>query len=234
MIAQRNALLAWTGHTLALTPRTNTKISLAHWGNTHVTGRGLLALSGRGQIHQFHLKTGEEYVVHPSNVIAYSQMQHAPQPYRFKATSFRLQVPALNGLLPDTRFWRLTRESAAWKYVSQTAWTVRTWARRTIWGDRVWIPSSRSLTSLILDTALPSLPRSSDHSHSVSRRSLAGCFDNKRCQRDRRRSGRSSSCGHTQQAGGQCQAGRRYNLGYLKTDDDQLCNGGVKWDGEVR
>ncbi|KAK5169050.1 Altered inheritance of mitochondria protein 24, mitochondrial [Saxophila tyrrhenica] len=125
MIAQRNALLAWTGHTLSLAPRLNTKMSLAHWGNTLVSGRGLLALSGRGLIHQIHLKTGDEYVVHPGNVIAYSMMQNAPQPYRFKASSFRLQIPSLTGWLPDTRFWRTMRESAIWTFTRNAAFVSR-------------------------------------------------------------------------------------------------------------
>lgn len=39
--------------------------SIAHWGNSQVTGRGLLALVGKGQIYQVVLRTGEEYVAHP-------------------------------------------------------------------------------------------------------------------------------------------------------------------------
>lgn len=39
--------------------------SLAHWGNSRVTGRGLLALAGAGQIYQVSLKAGEQYVAHP-------------------------------------------------------------------------------------------------------------------------------------------------------------------------
>jgi len=65
MIAQRNALLAWTGHTLSIKPQLNTNMALAHWGNSRVTGRGLICLSGKGQIYQLALKSGEEYVVHP-------------------------------------------------------------------------------------------------------------------------------------------------------------------------
>lgn len=39
--------------------------SLAHWGNSTVTGRGLVALAGAGQIYQVSLRPGEQYVVHP-------------------------------------------------------------------------------------------------------------------------------------------------------------------------
>lgn len=65
IISQRQALLAWTGLTLKLKPQYNVKLGLAHWGNTYITGRGLLALTGNGQIYQVHVKAGESYVAHP-------------------------------------------------------------------------------------------------------------------------------------------------------------------------
>ncbi|KAF2487022.1 mitochondrial biogenesis AIM24-domain-containing protein [Neohortaea acidophila] len=149
MVAQRNALLAWTGHTLQLSPRVNRKLSLAHWGSTSVSGRGLLALSGKGLIHQITLKTGDEYVIHPSNIIAYSVMQHAPQPYRFKASSMRFQIPNPLSWLPDTRFWRTMRETAVWRFFRDASFTIRTWARRTIWGDRLFLHFHGPATILV-------------------------------------------------------------------------------------
>ncbi|KAF2227856.1 mitochondrial biogenesis AIM24-domain-containing protein [Elsinoe ampelina] len=139
MIAQRNALLAWTGHTLSLKPQINTKMSVAHWGNTRVTGRGLICLSGKGQIYQVMVRSGEEYVVHPGNVVAYSIMKNAPQPYRFKSSSLRFQIPNPTTLLPDTRFLRTIRESQIWRFLSAFAFTVRTWTRRSIFGDRLFL-----------------------------------------------------------------------------------------------
>ncbi|KAL1310899.1 hypothetical protein AAFC00_001129 [Neodothiora populina] len=139
MIAQRNALLAWTGHSLSVRPQIKTSMSLAHWGNSRVTGRGLLCLSGKGQIYQLALKSGEEYVVHPNNLIAYSVMQHAPQPYRFRSSTLRFQIPSPSSLLPDTRFFRIMRESQSWRFIASAAYTMRTWARRTIWGDRLFL-----------------------------------------------------------------------------------------------
>lgn len=65
VVAQRQALLAWAGHTLSLRPQYNVKLGIAHWGNTYVTGRGLLALAGSGQIYQVQIKAGESYVAHP-------------------------------------------------------------------------------------------------------------------------------------------------------------------------
>jgi uncharacterized protein (AIM24 family) len=68
MVAQRTALLAWTGQTLSIAPRLNTQLGLAHWGSSKVTGRGLVALVGKGQVYQITLKEGEEYVAHPGFV----------------------------------------------------------------------------------------------------------------------------------------------------------------------
>jgi uncharacterized protein (AIM24 family) len=65
LISQRQALLAWTGATLSLKPQYNVKLGVSNWGNTAVTGRGLLALTGNGQIYQVQLKAGESYVAHP-------------------------------------------------------------------------------------------------------------------------------------------------------------------------
>ncbi|GAM85732.1 hypothetical protein ANO11243_037400 [Dothideomycetidae sp. 11243] len=139
MVAQRNALLAWTGHTLSLKPQINTSMSIAHWGNTRVTGRGLVCLSGKGQIYQVMLRAGEEYVVHPGNVVAYSVMKNAPQPYRFKSSSMRLQIPNPITLLPDTRFFRIMRESQLWRFLAGFSFTIRTWARRSVFGDRLFL-----------------------------------------------------------------------------------------------
>ena len=65
VVSQRQGLLAWTGYTLSLKPQYNVRLGVAHWGNTYVTGRGLLALAGSGQIYQVQLKAGESYVAHP-------------------------------------------------------------------------------------------------------------------------------------------------------------------------
>lgn len=39
--------------------------SVAHWGSSEVTGRGLLALVGNGQLYSIELKQGEQYIAHP-------------------------------------------------------------------------------------------------------------------------------------------------------------------------
>lgn len=76
-------------------------------------------------------------MVHPSNVVAYTMTQHLPTPYRFKASTLRFQIPSITSLFPDTRFFREMRKSGVWQFFASTGFALRTWARRSIWGDRV-------------------------------------------------------------------------------------------------
>lgn len=139
IISQRQALLAWTGQTLSLKPQYNAKLGLAHWGNTYITGRGLLALAGSGQIYQVQLKPGESYVAHPSNVVAYTVSATPPLPFRFKSSSLRFQVPDLGfgSLAQNVRFFREMSKTATWRTLATAYHTLKTWLRRSIWGDRV-------------------------------------------------------------------------------------------------
>jgi hypothetical protein len=92
---------------------------------------------GNGQIYQISLKAGEEYVVHPSNVVAYTETQYLPSPYRFKSTTLNFQIPGLTRWFPQTKFFEEIRKTGTWKGIAGAAFRVRTWARRSIWGDRV-------------------------------------------------------------------------------------------------
>ncbi|KZF21897.1 hypothetical protein L228DRAFT_284019 [Xylona heveae TC161] len=154
MVAQRHGLLAWTGHSLYVSPTVNARMSLSHWGNTQVTGRGLLALAGKGQLYQVTLQPGEEYIVHPSNVLAYTMTQNKPLPYRLKSSSLRLQVPSLGRLaqyFPQSQFLQTIRESAVWKFLAQSMYFLRTWSRRTVWGDRLFL-HFRGPTTILLQS----------------------------------------------------------------------------------
>lgn len=143
IISQRQALLAWTGQTLSLKPQYNAKLGLAHWGNTYITGRGLLALVGSGQIYQVQLQAGETYVAHPSNVVAYTASATPPLPFRFKSSNLRFQVPHLGfgSLVQNIRFFRVMSETATWRTLTTAYHTLKTWLRRSIWGDRVSLPN---------------------------------------------------------------------------------------------
>ncbi|KAG6179599.1 Altered inheritance of mitochondria protein 24, mitochondrial [Claviceps purpurea] len=149
IVSQRNALLAWTGHTLTLTSNIQRKLALAHWGSTHLTGRGLVALSAPGQIYQLTLGEGEEFLAHPGSVVAYAVSRNAPQPFRMKSTSFRLQIPTLTGWLPETELGKKLRSSAAYKFLAAALYNMRTMTRRTIWGDRLFLQFKGPATLLL-------------------------------------------------------------------------------------
>lgn len=155
MVTQRKGLLAWTGHTLAITPTINRGMSLAHWGQSQVTGRGLVALAGAGQIYQVTLRPGEEYLAHPGNVLAYTVTQNPPLPYRFKSSNLRFQIPDIgfSRLLQNVKFFRVMSESSTWRGLKQALYTIRTSARRTIWGDRLFLQFKGPTTLLISSRA---------------------------------------------------------------------------------
>ncbi|KAG4436620.1 hypothetical protein IFR05_007878 [Cadophora sp. M221] len=155
LVAQRKALLAWTGHTLSVSPTVNRGMSLAHWGNSEITGRGLVALAGPGQIYQITLKAGEEYVAHPGNVVAYTITQHPPLPYRLKSSSLRFQIPSLGlgYLVPDIKFFRVMKETNTWRGLTNLLFNLRTSARRTIWGDRLFLKFHGPTTILLSSRA---------------------------------------------------------------------------------
>ncbi|TWU78162.1 Altered inheritance of mitochondria protein 24, mitochondrial [Metarhizium rileyi] len=149
MVSQRNALLAWTGHTLTLSSRIQRRLALAYWGSTQLTGRGLAALSAPGQIYELTLGEGEEFVAHPGSVVAYSVSRHAPQPFRFKSTSLRLQVPPLTSWMLELGFIKTVRNSDIYKTLARALHNFRTMARRTIWGDRLFLQFKGPATILM-------------------------------------------------------------------------------------
>ncbi|KAI9036103.1 AIM24 family protein [Aspergillus affinis] len=157
MVAQRRALLAWTGRSLSVKPTINTSLSVAHWGSSEVTGRGLLALVGTGQVYSVELKDGEQYIVHPSNVVAYTMSSNPPRPYRFKSTTLKFQVPGLKSLprlIQDSKFVRDVSGSKAWKTTMSYLHKLRTWSRMTIWGDRLFLQFDGP-TTILLQTRGP-------------------------------------------------------------------------------
>lgn len=155
MVTSREGLLAWTGHTLQITPTINRRMSLAHWGNSQLTGRGLVALSGAGQIYKLDLKAGEEYVAYPGNVLAYTVTQNPPLPYRFKSSALRFQIPniGISALLQRVKFFRVMSESTTWLNLKKALFLLRTSFRRTIWGDRLFLQFKGPTTLLISSRA---------------------------------------------------------------------------------
>lgn len=151
-IAQRNALLAWTGHTLSITPRIQYGLAPTHWGNHHLTGRGMAALAAPGQIYQVTLTSGEELVVHPSHVVAYSVDRNAPLPFRFRSSAIRLSIPALpERFVPQalSKFWKDTKQTAVYRFIARVLFSLRTITRRSIFGDRLFLQFKGPTTILM-------------------------------------------------------------------------------------
>ncbi|KAI0965534.1 mitochondrial biogenesis AIM24-domain-containing protein [Xylaria arbuscula] len=153
IVAQRRALLAWTGYTLAVTPRIQHRLPLAHWGSSELTGRGLAALSAPGHIYQLTLGDGEEFVAHPANVVAYTVTKQPPQPFRFKSSSIRFQIPSVTTWLETTKFFRNMRQTETYKFLTRVFYSLRTTARRTIWGDRLFLQFRGPMTILMSSRA---------------------------------------------------------------------------------
>ncbi|KAF3490565.1 uncharacterized protein GIQ15_00082 [Arthroderma uncinatum] len=67
-----------------------------------------------------------------------------PQPYRFKSTTLRFQVPNLGvgQRLSNTNLVQNLSKSDTWMAAMRIFHTLRTWTRRTIWGDRFHGPTT--------------------------------------------------------------------------------------------
>ncbi|KAI0908018.1 mitochondrial biogenesis AIM24-domain-containing protein [Ustulina deusta] len=153
MVSQRTALLAWTGYTLAVAPRIRHQLPLAHWGSSELTGRGLAALSAPGHIYELTLGDGEEFVVHPANVVAYTITKQPPLPFRFKSSSIRFQIPSVTTWLETTKFFQNMRQTETYKFLTRVFYSMRTTARRTIWGDRLFLQFRGPMTILMSSRA---------------------------------------------------------------------------------
>ena len=161
MVAQRNALLAWTGHTLRLSPRIQQGLAPANWGATHVTGRGLVALASPGQIYELSLAEGEELTLHPSHVVAYSVTRNPPLPFRFRSTRLNFQLPAVpdsianaaGRLVPAkvSEFFANMRDTKFYTTIARILYSLRTATRRTIWGDRLFL-QFRGPTNILMSS----------------------------------------------------------------------------------
>ncbi|KAK9476518.1 mitochondrial biogenesis AIM24-domain-containing protein, partial [Lipomyces japonicus] len=152
-IAQRNSLLAWSGSTLTVKPKLVPHLSLSRWGNTLLQGRGEVALAGKGQIYQITLQEREEFVVHPSNILAFTSNLPSPKPapYRLRHSRLRLQVP--DSILPsklfDSKFLRDLKATKFVQLISKFFYRFKILIRNSIWGENLFVRFSGPSTILI-------------------------------------------------------------------------------------
>ncbi|KAF8476187.1 mitochondrial biogenesis AIM24-domain-containing protein [Kalaharituber pfeilii] len=157
-VAQKDSLLAWAGHSISVKPTVHRMMSLSHWGNSQISGRGLVALVGKGQLFQVVLQDGEEFIVHPNNLLAYSRnTPKPPQPYRLQSSSLKLQIPRLSDVFPQMNFgkdfFHAIASTKTYQVISTIVWKVRIWSRRIIWGDREFLQFQGPVTILIQSRA---------------------------------------------------------------------------------
>ena len=152
LIAQRTALLAWTGHSLNFTPYVRGSLPLAHWGATKVQGRGLVALAAQGEVYKLRLEKGEEMVLRPGSVLAY-EAGVGPRAFRFRG-GIKVQVPQFI----SSAFQRLgvvleIKKSHGYQVLARFASSVRTVLRRTLWGDGLFLRFEGPATVLMTSRA---------------------------------------------------------------------------------
>lgn len=150
-LSQRAALLAWTGSNLSVTPTISSQLSFSHWGTSTATGRGLVALSAKGHTFALDLAKGETYIAHPSNILAYTTTNTPrPTPFRFRSSQARFQIPLqLGNWFPDSRFTRAWKTSGTYKFFQGISLRIKTWSRRTIFGDRLFLRFEGPTTILL-------------------------------------------------------------------------------------
>jgi hypothetical protein len=106
----------------------------------------MLRIPGKFTLHP-HKRQRYRSLQPSSNVVAYTASITPPLPFRFKSSNLRFQVPDLGfgTLVQRVRFFRVMGETATWRALASTYHTLKTWMRRTVWGDRVchvWIGST--------------------------------------------------------------------------------------------
>lgn len=144
-----------------MTPSLSTSLSVAHWGSSDVTGRGLLCVAGAGHVFSIELADGESYVAHPANILAYTtsgtsntKLTPLPQPYRFRSSPPRFQIPLdLGNWFPDTRLQKALKDSGIYKFFAAVSLRVKTWSRRTLFGDRLFLRFEGPTTILLQSRA---------------------------------------------------------------------------------
>lgn len=140
-VAQRDALFAWAGAALHVQPNTSlfgsSRGGTTRWGNTYLTGRGDVALVGRGQIFKIDLTEDEDILVHPANLLAYTTAQGSTNAHgqfvKLNHSAPLLQLPKLpfvERLLANNSLLKSYLDSDFHRAVQNTNKSIRkTWAK---------------------------------------------------------------------------------------------------------
>ncbi|KAK9470540.1 mitochondrial biogenesis AIM24-domain-containing protein [Dipodascopsis tothii] len=148
-VVSKDSLLAWTGATLTVRARALPRIRTL--GTSFLSGRGEIALVGRGNVYQVTLKEGDEVAVRPGNVVAFSggeEVGIGPEIFRLRHSRLRLQVPWLPQLGGSTLLAGAA-ESPVYKAAANGWATAMAWVRRLVWGDNVFVRFKGPTTVLL-------------------------------------------------------------------------------------
>lgn len=76
-------------------------------------------------------------------------------PFRFASSNLRFQVPDLGfgSLLQNIKFFRVMSQTATWRTLATIFHTLKTWLRRSIWGDRLFLRFEGPTTMLLQSRA---------------------------------------------------------------------------------
>jgi uncharacterized protein (AIM24 family) len=94
IIAQRKALLGWTG-TATVGPHPG----FSAWSSIKASGAGEIAIVGQGQLFQVEVAEGEQIELNPSNVVAYTEPSEKGQLRRVPLKLINLDLPVLESLI---------------------------------------------------------------------------------------------------------------------------------------
>lgn len=138
IIAQRKALLGWTGN-LSVAPYSRFKL----WGNVEISGnQGQVALAGEGGIFQVEVQKDQTFMVNPANVIAYTRLPDDSSRafVRLPHTNLSLDIPWLK---------KYTSQIQLPDWAKRTATLLQSWATKLLWRDDIALKVSGPRTLLI-------------------------------------------------------------------------------------
>ena len=121
IICRRKALLGWNASSLVVEPFSGSKL----WGNVKASGSGQIALIGEGELYQIEVNSGEEILINPSNIVAYSTEGHGSLTRRLHS-NINLELPVLVSSWLEQN-----------KVLKTFSWWLKSVTSRLLWRDDI-------------------------------------------------------------------------------------------------
>lgn len=148
-ITSKDALLAWSGPQ-ASTKQQGIDRSLLHI-SMNLTGRGSAVIAGNGQIYQVVLQQEDEYIIHPSSVLAYAVSCPPPQPLKLQSIRIALpyKLPSFRRFLLRYEFFQVMSKQAFWITFKNALTSIKSFFSKMIWGDQLFVRFKGPTTILL-------------------------------------------------------------------------------------